>query len=211
VEANEWCAVAHVDIGPRRWRGDGRRKSQRVRRRSRRRAGDYQAISVETDQSSPSLRDHRQIRVRSAYLSHLVTPSNLILRKRIAPVLGSPYEDRVHGPRGPQSWPTADRGNFVVISQVEARPQRLAGAERSFDELAAVQLGAAGIKGHVVLQRRRQANKLEMISVWLSPEAFDEHLAEASQQEARRALENNPLAPVDDRRCTLIVGAWSTA
>jgi quinol monooxygenase YgiN len=60
------------------------------------------------------------------------------------------------------------------------------------------------------LQRWRQANKLELISVWSSPSAFDDHLAEAGQQEVRRALEDELLAPVDDRRCTLIAGAWST-
>lgn len=99
------------------------------------------------------------------------------------------------------------RGDFVIVSQGTA--SRLAAAERWFGELAALQLGAAGNKGQVTLQRRHQANKLELISVWSSLEAFDDHLAEDSQLEVRRGLEGVLLAPVDDRLCTLAAGLWN--
>ena len=31
----------------------------------------------------------------------------------------------LHGPRGAQSWPAAGVGDFVVITQIEARPAQL--------------------------------------------------------------------------------------
>jgi hypothetical protein len=61
----------------------------------------------------------------------------------------------------------------------------------------------AALKGKAAVQRRRHANKLELISVWSSPQGFDDHLAEATQQQVRSSLEGELLAPVDDRRCTL--------
>ena len=211
VETDERCALAHVDISPRNGLDPA---VEDVLRKFVDTADEAPRTTVRSVLQLISRPNHFEIIGRfasdDAYLAHLVAPSNLVLPKSIAPVLASPSEDRVHGPRGQQSWPAAVRGDLVIISQVEARPQRLAAAERCFDELAAVRLAVGGIEGQVALQRRHQPNKLELISVWSSPEAFDDHLAAPSQKEVRRALEGELLAPVDDRRCTLIAGAWAT-
>jgi quinol monooxygenase YgiN len=147
VEANEWCAVAHIDIGP----PDGPEAFEEGLSEFVEAADAAPGTSGRSALRPVSRPNHFEVIGRFAsevaYLSHLVTPSNLVPRKSIAPVPGSPYEDRVHGPRGPQNWPAAVRGDFVVIFQIEARPQHLAVAECRFDELAAVQLGVAGING----------------------------------------------------------------
>jgi len=132
VEANEWCALAHVDISPR----DGLEAVEEGLSEFVKAADEAPGAIARSVLELISRPNHFEIVCRFAsedvYLSHLVTPSNLVLRKSIARVLASLYEDRLHGPRGPQSWPAAVRGELAVISQVEARlnvlPQPNAGS-----------------------------------------------------------------------------------
>jgi quinol monooxygenase YgiN len=100
----------------------------------------------------------------------------------VAPALGSPYQDRLHSARGEQAWPGAGTDDVVVIVQIEIQPPRLDEALSLVEELAAAQSADAAMSGQVLLQRRCRPSNLELISVWSSSEAFEEHLASASAQ-----------------------------
>jgi hypothetical protein len=77
----------------------------------------------------------------------------------LAPALGSPYEDRLHGARGEQAWPGAGAGDIVVIMQIEIQPPRLDEALSLVEEVAAAQSADAAMSGQVLLQRRCRPSK----------------------------------------------------
>jgi quinol monooxygenase YgiN len=131
-------------------------------------------------------------------------------RRGVAPVLGSPYEDRLLSARGEQAWPGAGAGDVVVIMQVEIQPPRLDEALSLAEEVAAAQSADAAMSGQVLLQRRYRTSNLELISVWSSPEALEEHLASGSAQAPGSALEPRLVAPIDVRRHRLFAGGWTT-
>ena len=128
----------------------------------------------------------------------------------LAPALGSPYEDRLHGARGEQAWPGAGAGDIVVIMQIEIEPPRLDEALSLAEELAAAQSADAAMNGQVLLQRRCRPSNLELISVWSSSEAFEEHLASGSAQAPRSVLASRLVAPIDVRPHRLFAGGWTT-
>jgi quinol monooxygenase YgiN len=66
------------------------------------------------------------------------------------------------------------------------------------------------MSGQVLLQRRYQPSNLELISVWSSFEAFEEHLASGTTQAPRSALTSRLVAPIDVRRHRLFAGGWTT-
>lgn len=146
----------------------------------------------------------------AAYEAHLLSTANLDYRRGVAPALASPYEDRLHSARGEQAWPGAGAGDVVVIMQIEIQPTRLDEALALIDELAAAQSADTAMSGQVLLQRRYRPSNLELISVWTSSDAFEEHLASGSAQVPRPALASRLLAPVDVRRHRLFAGGWTT-
>ena len=72
--------------------------------------------------------------------------------------------------------------------QIEIQPPRLDEALSLVEEVAAAQSADAAMRGQVLLQQRYRPSNLELISVWSSSEAFDEHLASGSAQAPRSAL-----------------------
>jgi quinol monooxygenase YgiN len=89
VEASQWCAAAHVDIGPLFGLEAAEESFSEF----------VDAADVEPGTIARSVLrlvsrpNHFEVVGRfvseDAYLSHLVTPSNLVLRASIAPALGS--------------------------------------------------------------------------------------------------------------------------
>jgi quinol monooxygenase YgiN len=78
------------------------------------------------------------------------------------------------------------------------------------EELAAAQSADAAMSGQVLLQRRYRPSNLELISVWSSSEAFEEHLASGSAQAPSSALASRLVAPIDARPHRLFAGGWTT-
>jgi quinol monooxygenase YgiN len=134
----------------------------------------------------------------AAYEAHLISAANLDYRRGVAPALASPYEDRLLSARGEQAWPGAGVGDVVVIMQIEIQPPRLDEGLSLVEELAAAQSADAAMSGQVLLQRRYRPSNLELISVWSSSEAFEEHLASGSALGARvaaRRPDRRPSSP----------------
>ena len=146
----------------------------------------------------------------AVYEAHLISTANLGYRRGLAPALASPYEDRLHGARGEQAWPGAGAGDVVVIMQIDIQPPRLAEALSLVGEVAPAQSAEAAMSGQVLLQRRCRPSNLELISVWSSSEAFEEHLASGSAQAPRSALASRLVAPIDVRLHRLFAGGWTT-
>ena len=94
--------------------------------------------------------------------------------------------------------------------QIEIQLPRLDEALSLVEELAAAQSADAAMSGQVLLQRRYRPSNLELISVWSSSEAFEEHLASGSTQAPRSALASRIVAPIDVRRHRLFAGGWTT-
>jgi hypothetical protein len=90
--------------------------------------------------------------------------------------------------------------------QVEIQPPRLDEALSLVEEVAAAQSADAAMSGQVLLQRRYRPSNLELISVWSSSEAFEEHLAPGSAQATRSALASRLVAPIDVRRHRVFAG-----
>ena len=147
---------------------------------------------------------------QAAYEAYLISAANLDYRRGVAPALASPYEDRLLSARGEQAWPGAGAGDVVVIMQIEIQPPRLDKALSLVGELAAAQSADAAMSGQVPLQRRCRPSNLELISVWSSSEAFEEHLASGSAQAPRLALASRLVAPIDVRPHRLFAGGWTT-
>jgi hypothetical protein len=61
-----------------------------------------------------------------------------------------------------------------------------------------------------LLERRYRPSNLELISVWSSSEAFEEHLASGSARARRSVLASRLVAPIDVRRHRLSAGGWTT-
>lgn len=148
---------------------------------------------------------------QEAYFDHLTAPSHLALRGHVGPLLGAPYEDRVHAYRGQWSWPHAELGDIVVITQVETRPRCVDAALPVWDAIADDRRAAEGAKGQVSLQRWNLPNNLEIVSVWSSLEAFDAYVSTPSAKAVVAKLEPLLLAPISDRRNELIASSWSAA
>ncbi len=141
----------------------------------------------------------------AAYLEQLSSPANRAYRGAIAPMLGSPHEDRLHRVLGTARLPgVAPIGAYVVLTQSEARPERR--ARRRAPRGARSRTGAAaGHLGQCHLERRGRSEHAEVLSVRSDEEAFGDYL----DSEARRAVSNSPdelVAPVDDRRHHLLHG-----
>jgi hypothetical protein len=75
---------------------------------------------------------------------------------------------------------------------------------------AIAQSADAAMSGQVLLERRYRPSNLELISVWPSSEAFEEHLASGSAQAPCSALASRLVAPIDVRRHRLFAGGWTT-
>ena len=86
-----------------------------------------------------------------------------------------------------------------------------AGSGPSFEEGEQVLrvLVAAGPPPGTLQQRCRPSN-LELISVWSSSQAFEEHLASGSVQAPRSALASRLVAPIDVRPHRLFASGWTT-
>jgi quinol monooxygenase YgiN len=209
METGEWCAVVHVDIGMRTGLEVVEDALRALVDASTETAGTAGIAALRVEGKPNHFEVVGRFASESAYQNHLVSPSNLAFRSMIAPVLGSPYEDRLHGARGDQRWPTASVDDFVVITQVEARPTQLDAALAAFDGFVAEQSSADGLVGQVALQRRFLPNNLEVVSVWTGSDAFEEYLATEQAASRRAELQAELLAPVDNRRYALIAGAWS--
>lgn len=200
MQFDERCVAAHVDIGMR----DGLEFADAA----------LGAWTTGADESSGvldllALKDQRRpnhfevvgrFASADAYHAHQLAPSTLAFRRTIGPVLGSPYEDRVLAPRGANNWPTSTVGDFVVITQLEARSDRPDEAVARLDALVSERVGATGLIGLVVLRRPHLLTNHEVLSVWTDAEAFDAHLAMDSVAAATSALEEALLAPIENRR-----------
>jgi quinol monooxygenase YgiN len=200
MELDEWCAAAHVDIGMR----TGLEAAEDALRDWATGGGDLPGVLGLLALKDERRPNHFEVVGRFAseasYRAHQVADSNLALRRMVGPVLGSPYEDRVLAPRGGQLWPVARVGDFVMITQVEARPDRVEEATARFDAVAAEVAAAEGLLGVVALQRRYLPNNLEVLSVWADADACSAHAATSPATVARAALEAILLAPIDNRR-----------
>ncbi|HVB05738.1 MAG TPA: antibiotic biosynthesis monooxygenase [Acidimicrobiales bacterium] len=207
MHADEWCAVAHVDISPRTSLEDGVELLLELAAGAVSTTGvlDYAVLRQPVRQNHFELVG--RFATEAAYLAHLGSPCNVAFRAAIAPMLGSPYEDRLHGGRGPQRFPLAAAGAFVIVTQLEVQPVHLTVAERALEGLVEAQAAAEGLGGQVLLARRGRPNNLELLSVWAGEEAFDAHLAAEAYTEARAVLTPMLVAPVDDRRHHLLAGA----
>jgi quinol monooxygenase YgiN len=209
MDPGEWCALVHVDIGMR----SGLEVVEDALRSLV--AGSVSTGTIELvalkDERRPN---HFEVVGRfsseAAYREHQVAEPNLAFRGSIGPILGSPYEDRLHGARGAQHWPSAKVGDFVVVTQVEARPDRLDEATTRFDAFVAERSGEAGLVGQVALQRRYLPNNLEAVSVWTGPASFDDYAGSTAGAASRAELEQLLLAPIEDRRFELLAGTWTT-
>lgn len=206
----EWCALVHVDIGMRSGLEAIEALLVDLAEEAGNSPGTLEVVALKDVARANHFEVVGRFESEEAYLAHLVSPSNLALRRGIAAVLGSPYEDRLHAPRGAERWPAASTGDVVVVTQFEARPDRRGEALEAFDALHAVDLAAPGLVGEVALQRRGLPTNLELVSVWTSLEAFEEYLESAAAQAARAALDPLLLAPAGDRRNTVLGGSWQT-
>jgi quinol monooxygenase YgiN len=209
METGELCAIVHVDIGMRTGLEVVEDALHALVDASTETAGTIELAALRLEGKPNHFEVIGRYASESAYQNHLVSPSNLAFRSMIAPVLGSPYEDRLHGSRGEQSWPSASVDDFVVITQLEARPTQLDAALAAFDNYVAAQSFADGLVGQVALQRRFLPNNLEVVSVWADADAFERYLASDRATSSRAELEAELLAPVDNRRYAVIAGGWS--
>ncbi len=210
MDLDEWCVLAHVDIGMRAGLEFAEDALRDMATAADPAAGVLDLIALKDEKRANHFEVVGRFGSEAAYHAHQVAPSNLAFRRLVGPVLGSPYEDRLHAPRGQQEWPTTTIGGFVVITQVEARPDQLDAAIERFDVLVAEQAAADGFLGQVVLQRRYLANNLEAMSVWTAPEAFDAHLGSGSPTSTFDALEEMLVAPIENRRFHLLAGALAS-
>jgi quinol monooxygenase YgiN len=145
---------------------------------------------------------------QEAYLEHLSAPTYHAFRAGIAPANAAPYWDRLHHVRADQRWPAAATGDFVVITQFEVQPQLLDEGVPLIDQLTEAQLDAPGLVGQVLLQRLEPSFNLELISVWSSPETFEDHVESEGTKLVRGELTPLLLAPVEDRAHYVISGEW---
>jgi quinol monooxygenase YgiN len=225
VDTNEWCAIAHVDFRPsfadrgafiaaqRAGDGPSFEEGEQVLRALVAAGHPPGTVDVAVLQQLHAA-NHFEVIGRfsseAAYEAHLISTANLDYRRGVAPALASPYEDRLLGARSEPAWPAAGVGEVVVIMQVEIQPPRLDEALSLAEEVAAAQSADAAMSGQVLLQRRYRPSNLELISVWSSLEAFEEHLVPGSAQAPRSALASRLVAPIDFRRHRLFAGGWTT-
>lgn len=210
MDSEEWCALVHVDIGMRTGLEVVEDALRSFVAGSVSTTGVIELVALKDERRPNHFEVVGRFGSEAAYHQHQVAKPNLELRRSIGPVLGSPYEDRLHGARGQQRWPGAKVGDFVVITQVEARPDRLESAAAGFDAFVSERSADPGLVGQVALQRRYLPNNLEVVSVWSGPQAFDDHAGSSSAAAARAGLEEVLLAPVEDRRFHLFAGTWAT-
>ncbi|MBO0886837.1 MAG: antibiotic biosynthesis monooxygenase [Acidimicrobiales bacterium] len=208
VNPDEWCALVHVDIGMRTGLEVVEDALRSFVAGSASSSGVIELVALKDERRPNHFEVVGRFGSEAAYHEHQVAEPNLAFRRSIGPVLGSPYEDRLHGARGRQHWPGAKVGDFVVITQMEARPDRLDAATTRFDAFVSERSAGPGLLGQVALQRRYLPNNLEVVSVWSGPEAFDDHAG--SSAASRAGLEEVLLAPIEDRRFELFAGSWAT-
>lgn len=206
MDLGEWCALVHLDIGMRTGLEVVEEQLRQLAEAADATAGTIE-LAILRDVRRPN---HFEMIGRyeseDAYHRHQVAASNLAFRRSVGPVLGSPYEDRLHGPKGQQSWPSASIGDLVVITQVEARPDQQGSATARFDAVVAAQSTNANLVGQVALQRKGMANNLEALSVWSGPAGFEDFLGSEPAASSRASLEESLLAPIDDRLFLLFAG-----
>jgi quinol monooxygenase YgiN len=221
MDANEWCAIAHVDFRPsfagrgaliaaqRAGNGPGFEEGEQVLRAlaaAGHPPGTVDLVVLQQLYAANHFEVIGRFSSEAAYEAHLISVANLDYRRDVAPALASPYVDRLLSARVEQAWPGAGAGDVVVIMQVEIQPPRLDEALSLVEEVAAAQSADAAMIGQVLLQRRYRPSNLELISVWSSSEAFEEHLASGSAQAPRSALAPRLVAPIDVRRHRLFAG-----
>jgi quinol monooxygenase YgiN len=221
---NEWCAITHIDFRPsftdrgapiaalQAGKGPSLEEAEQVLRvlvAAERPPGTVDLTVLQQQYAANHFEVIGRFSSEAAYEAHLISTANLGYRRGVAPALASPYEDRLHSARGEQAWPGAGAGDVVVIVQIEIQPPRLDQA-LSLEELAAAQSADAAMSGQALLQRRHRPSNLELMSVWSSSEAFEEHLASGSAQASRSALASRLVAPIDVRPHRLFAGGWTT-
>jgi quinol monooxygenase YgiN len=200
MELDEWCAAAHVDVMPgtrlevaedalRAWAAGGGTL-----------AGVLDLLALKDERRPNHFEVVGRFASEASYRAHQTADSNLAFRWTVGSALGSPYEDRVLAPWGEQRWPVANVGDFVMITQVEARPDHVNEAAARFDAVLAELAGAEGLLGFVALQRRYLPNNLEALSVWSDAEACGAQAATRPVSSASAALEATLLAPIENRR-----------
>jgi len=111
MEPGEWCAAAHVDIGMR----TGLELAEDALREwtagGAERPGVLELLALKDERRPNHFEVVGRFASEASYRAHQTAASNLAFRRTVGPVLGSPYEDRVLGPRGAQRWPAADGGD----------------------------------------------------------------------------------------------------
>ena len=210
MDSDEWCALVHVDIGMRTGLEVVEDALRSFVAGSGSTKGVIELVALKDERRPNHFEVVGRFGSEAAYHEHQVAEPNLELRRSIGPVLGSPYEDRLHAGRGQQRWPEAKVGDFVVITQMEARPDRQDDATARFDAFVSERSADPGLVGQIALQRRYLPNNLEVVSVWTGPEAFDDHAGSPTTAASRSGLEEVLLAPIEDRRFELFAGRWAT-
>jgi quinol monooxygenase YgiN len=210
MDPGEWCALVHVDIGMRSGLEAVEEALRSLVAGSASNTGTIELVALKDERRPNHFEVVGRFSSEAAYHAHQVGEPNLAFRRSIGPILGSPYEDRLHGARSTQQWPSAKVGDFAVVTQVEARPDRLGDATTGFDRFVGERLGEAGLVGQVALQRRYLPSNLEAVSVWTGPESFDDYVSSRATAASRAGLEELLLAPIEDRRFELLAGTWAT-
>lgn len=226
MDTSEWCAIAHIDFLPsfadrealiaamQAGNGPSFEEGEQVLRvlvAAGHPPGTVDLAVLQELDAANHFEVIGRFSSEAAYEAYLISAANLDYRRGVAPALGSPYEDRLHSARGVQAWPGAGAGDVVVIMQIEIQLPRMDEALSLVEELAAAQSADAAMSGQVLLQRRCRQSNLELISVWSSSEAFEEHLASGSAQAPRSALASRLVAPIDVRRHRLFAGGRTTS
>jgi quinol monooxygenase YgiN len=203
----EFVAIAHVDISPRSSLDEGVELLKGLA--SAMSANSAIALAV---LRQPVRQNHFELfasfPVETEYLGHLGDAPNLHFRRAIAPMLGSPYEDRLHRPRA-GVFPIATVGDFISLTQLEFKPAAFERAAALVEDLAAQQRQAAGLREQLVLERRGRPGHFELLSSWESEADFDRSLVERELMAFHEQLVESLVAPVDDRRHLLLAGSFA--
>jgi quinol monooxygenase YgiN len=211
VTPDEFCALTHIDILLRVNPTAVEDCEDQLRELTAQASGETGVVSfVALKQTRRA--NHFEIIVRysseRSYFDHLGSPANIKFRRSISPVIGSPYEDRLHRGRGYQEWPRGGPGDFVVVTQLDVSPDRMAELDSPLQRFIASRQQANGIVGQLCLQRPALSNRLELLSVWESPDAFSAYADSAEADISRTELEKLLIAPVEDRSHTVLCGCW---
>jgi quinol monooxygenase YgiN len=126
-------------------------------------------------------------------------------------MLASPFDARLYDEPRDGQWPTAQNGDFVVLTQVELHSEHVRAGSELLHAYVDAQTSQVGLVGQALLQRLHRVGLFEVISVWEAQELFDEFLNSSVGQGLRLSLDPVLSTPLEDRRHQMIIGEWSVS